>query len=590
MAAIPNNLYDTWEFFYNDWLGGPVQELEDMTAVQIEGGHWQVQVERDTVVLSDNVPQLIIIPNGKAGFYCTPDYANYWWQIEGDTAWKTEFVMLNTDTIASVAADYSTGVVRDFAPGNTTTVGLWAYDQNGDPIPDIDIDAWVQVYGGVPFFDIATGAVTDVTGRTSALITGLSEDASGNPLSNPVKQPMYMQAMSDYGYSVFTSVEIFNVPVQLYLSVEASPIIQEEGETGAESEITITVIDEYGVPQEDFMVEFTIQGGSLSAMSVVTDENGEGVVTYTLPEIALDEDFAVGAVASSVTEIGFGAASAAHAVVAFTPLVLYPPEIAITAPEDGSESDATTVVVSGTVTDVQGIKEVTVKMDDGNLMLATIDGETWSYSYSDVTVGEHTVVVVVYNIHDLSDTDTVSWTTTEPPVENDPPVISNVIPTPGTKIDEVETGTSMVVTCEVTDDHGVAGVNVRINDEEWKVMVLVDVLWTYTFEDLAIGTYDVDIEATDTHGLTDTDVTDFEVEEVIVEPEPEPEEETDYTWLYIAIAVIVIILILVVVMMSRGGEGAPAPEPEPEPEYEEEPEPEPEPEPEAEPEEELEES
>ncbi|GAH70839.1 unnamed protein product, partial [marine sediment metagenome] len=264
---------------------------------------------------------------GKAGFFSTPDYANFWWQINGETAWKTEFVMLKTDTIASVAADFSTGVVRSFAPGDVTSVGLWAYDQNGDPISDIDIDAWVQVYGGVPFFDIESGSVTDVTGRTSATITGLSEDSSGSPLSNPVKQPLYMEAAPDYGWSVFTSVEIFNVPIQLYISVDASPIIQEEGETGAESEITITVIDEFGNPQEEFTVEFTLQGGSLSAMSIVTDENGEGVVTYTLPEILEGEEFAVGAVASSVAEIGFGAASAAHAVVAFTPVVLYPPEV-----------------------------------------------------------------------------------------------------------------------------------------------------------------------------------------------------------------------------------------------------------------------
>jgi hypothetical protein len=591
MAAIPNNLYDTWEFFFDDWLGGPVQELEDMSAVMIEGGHWQVQIERDSVALSDNVPQLIIIPNGKAGFYCTPDYANYWWQINGDTAWKTEFVMQKTNTITSVAAEFSTGVLRDFAPGNVATVDLWAYDQNGDPIPDIDIDAWVQVYGGVPFFDIEAGAVTDVTGMTSATMTGLSEDASSNPLSNPSKQPMYLQAVPDYGWNVFTSVEIFNVPVQLYITVEASPIIQAEGETGAESEITITVIDEYGDPQVGFMVEFTHQGGSLSAMSVVTDALGEGVVTYTLPEILQDEEFSVGVVASSVAEIGFGAASAAHAVVAFTPIVLYPPEIAITAPVDGSESDATTVQVSGTVTDVQGIKEITVKMDEGNLMLGVIDGETWSYTYSDVTIGAHTVVVVVYNIHDLSDTDTVSWTTTEPPEENLPPVIANVLPAPGTKIDEVEAGTSMVVTCDVTDDHGIATVKVRVNDGEWKTMVLgTGDTYAYTFTTLAVGTYDVDIEATDSHGLTDTDVTDFEVEEVVVIPpdDDDDDDETDYTWVYIAIAVIVIVLILVVVMMSRGGGGAPAPEPEAEEEPEAEPEEEPEPE--AEPEEELEES
>ncbi|NIP37443.1 MAG: hypothetical protein GWN18_20970, partial [Thermoplasmata archaeon] len=298
-----NNLFQSWQNVYDWWApAGPQgqgpDDLENMTAVQVTGGHWQVMVERDTVVLADNIPSLLVIPNGKAGFYATPDFSNFWWQIDGDTAWKQEFIMQRTDTITSVMADFSTGVLRPFAPGNTTTVGLWAYDQNGDPISDISIDAWVQVYGASPYFDVTAGGVTDVTGRTSATIIGLSEDGGGGPLSNLAKQPLYMQAAPDYGWSVFTSVEIFNAPIQLYLSIEATPIIQPEEEAAAESEILITVMDENGDPQEGFDVSFTHEGGSLSAMTGKTDADGKLLVTYTMPEIAEGDDFTFGSVAS----------------------------------------------------------------------------------------------------------------------------------------------------------------------------------------------------------------------------------------------------------------------------------------------------
>ncbi len=578
LAAL-GGLYTTWQEAYDDWYGGTVPELENMTAVQISGGHWEVSVERDTVVLSDNVPSLLVIPQGKAGFYVTPDYSNYWWQVEGQTAWKTEFVMERTNTVYSVANDFATGVVRPFAPGDTTTVALWAYDQDNNPVEGVDVDAWVQVYGASPFFDVTPGATTDATGRTSAVVAGLDEDGGGNPLSNPSKQPLYMEVSPDYGWSVFTSVEVFNVPVQLYLSVEASPIIQESEETTT-SEILITVIDEYGDPKADYLVEFTYEGGSLSAPNVTTDALGQGTVTYTMPDIAAEEYFAVGVVASSVSEIGYGAASAGHAMVAFTPVVLYPPVVEITAPEEGTETDATLMLVTGTITDVQGIKEVTVKLDDGNLMLATIDGETWAYTFEDIPIGNHTIVVVGYNTVDLSDTDMVNFTTTEPPVDNEPPEITNVTPTSGTSIEvkKDETG-SMEVTCDVTDDHGVAKVEVKLDDGDWKTMVETNGTWAYTFTALAAGDYDVDIMATDTHGLNDTAETDFKVKEKA----DDVDDDVSYTWLYIVIVIIVILIILVVVMMSRGGGEAPAPEPEPEPE------PVPEPEPEAMPEEKAEE-
>jgi ABC-type transport system substrate-binding protein/protocatechuate 3,4-dioxygenase beta subunit len=570
LAAIPNNLYTTWDFAYNDWYGGVVDELENMTAVQVTGGMWEVSVERDTVVLSDNVPSLLVVPNGKAGFYCTPDYANFWWQMEGETAWKQEFVMQRTNTITSVMAEFDTGVLRPYAPDNEAMVDMWAYDQDGNPVADIDIDAWVQVYGGSPFFDFTAGPVTDAMGMTTATIMGEFEDGGGNPLSNPVKQPMYIQAAPDYGWSVFTSVEIFNVPIQLYLSIEATPIIQAEGETAAEAEILITVVDEGGAPQEGFDVSFTHEGGSLSAMSGTTDAEGKVLVTYTMPEIAEGDDFTFGAVASSVTSIGYGAASAGHALVAFTPTPLFPPTLTITAPVDGSSSDATVVAVTGTMTDVQGIQEVTVKLDDGNLMLATLDGETWSITYEEVTVGEHTIVVVVYNIVGLSDTASVTFTTTEPPVENDPPVTANITPASGTKITEGDDGTEMTVTIDVTDDHGVASVKVRLDEGEWKDMTITTGdTYSYTFTDLAVGTYDVDIEVTDTHGEKVTGELAFEVEEKIVDPpDDDDDDDTDYTWLYIVIVIIIILIIVAAVFMSRGGGAAPAPEPEPEPEPE----------------------
>ncbi|MCK5253962.1 MAG: Ig-like domain-containing protein, partial [Thermoplasmata archaeon] len=310
-----NNVLDTWmesgtTNYYEDWWEADLDDPDtfppfhdSMVAYTVTGGHAQVSVMEDTVVLADNIPSLIMVPMGKAGFYGQPPgFDNFWWEVRGETAWKMEYLMQRTDTVTSVKYDYGTGIVRDFAPGDTSTVGLWAYDQDDNPIAGYEIDGWVQVYGANAMFKITSGGVTDASGRTSATVLGYTHDQSvypekgplgnphqkageftyENPLSNPAKQPMYMQVSAanaaeeaQYGWHVFTSVEIFNVPVQLYLSVEATPIIQEEGETATESEILITVVDEFGDAMEEFFVEFSNEGGSLSAINGTTDSEGK---------------------------------------------------------------------------------------------------------------------------------------------------------------------------------------------------------------------------------------------------------------------------------------------------------------------------
>lgn len=124
----------------------------------------------------------------------------------------------------------------------------------------------------------------------------------------------------------------------------------------------------------------------------------------------------------------------------------------------------------------------------------------------------------------------------------------------------------MTVSCDVVDDIGIASVAVRINEEDWKTMVLGEGdSYSYTFTDLAVGTYDVDILATDSLGLTDEQVTDFEIQK---KDKPD-DDETDYTWLYIVIVIIIILIIVAAVFMSRGGGAEPAPAPPAESEMEE---------------------
>jgi ABC-type transport system substrate-binding protein len=554
-----DGLYTTWQEAYDDWYGGTVDELENMMPMTITGGHAQVVVEEDSVFLADNIPQLIVVPMAKSGFYMTPDYANFWWEMQGETAWKTEFTMQRTNTISSVKYDYGTGIVRPFEPGNTSAVDLWAVDQDGNPIEGVDIDGWVQVYGGSPYFDVTAGAVTDASGMTSATLMGLDEDGGGNPLSNPVKQPMYMQAAADYGWNVFTSVEIFNMPVQLYLSIDSTPIIQEEGDPATTAEIVISVVDETGAAKEGFTVSFGTEGGSVSEESVTTDANGEALVTYTLPDIVEGDPFIFGSVSSSVTEIGYGAASAAQVLVSYKPLVNLLPEITLTSHDlTGYETQATAFTIGGTATDDHGVNTITVALDGGSEMAATMSDDDWSYDLADLTVGTHEAVMTVTDIFDLTASLTMSFEILEPTVIIPAPEFSDISVAEGAEFEEgTDVVFSGVVTGESIDTLTIAldaGAAVALT---WNSTGN----WEHTYTDLAVGDHSVVIKAQNTAGNASEETIGFKMKEKEVEPPDDDDDETDYTWLYIVIVIIIVLIIVAAVFMSRGGGAEPSPAP-----------------------------
>ena len=364
LAAIPDNYFQSWQDVYDSWYGMEVDELEAMRAVSVSNGLWEVSIVQDQMVLGDNVPSLVVIPEGRAGFYATPDYANFWWQVEGETAWRTEFVMGRTNTIHSPKYEFETGILRDLLPGNTTDVDIWVYDHDEDTVANVDVDAFVQVYGGSSFFAIKVAGETSPLGQTSATVTGLTMDGMGNPLVNPVKQPMYIEPDVSYGWNVLTSVEIFNYPVQLYVDLSLSPITSQAVKV---TEVTATarVFDEFGANVSDSTVDFWMDGHSITDD---TDANGEASVTLPIPDIPLGSSFGTWAVRASVTKDGYGAASATHSLLSHSFENLLPVLSDLSIPDTGYETQNTTWNITGRATDDWSLYMVTACLDGGDHM------------------------------------------------------------------------------------------------------------------------------------------------------------------------------------------------------------------------------
>jgi uncharacterized protein YkwD len=88
------------------------------------------------------------------------------------------------------------------------------------------------------------------------------------------------------------------------------------------------------------------------------------------------------------------------------------PQISITSPTDGSTLNSSTVVVTGTVSDSgSGIFWVWVSLDQDECPLAEIQGGSWNYTFSGVSIGPHTLVATTEdNCMNIMDSDPVRIT------------------------------------------------------------------------------------------------------------------------------------------------------------------------------------
>jgi hypothetical protein len=395
----------------------------------------------------------------------------------------------------------------------------------------------------------------------------MTEDGDGNPLSNPAKQPLYIYPSVDYGYTIFTSVEIFDLPVQLYLNLEVTPGVSQSGEV-TEATVKAMVVDETGAKVPDLEVTFNVVegGGTLSGESSTTDANGEAGVSYTIGDLPAGEDFIIETLGSQVVEVGYGAAAAQYSLVSFFFENAAPVLSDFSIDETGYETENTTWSITGKATDDWTIVELTGQLDENDPVDLTRTGDDWEFAMSDLAVGEHNVTIFVEDEWGLNASVTFNFEVLEPTIPNTPPSLSDLTPVAGFKTKETEVN----VTGKAIDAEGLASIKLTLdNGTPVNAMTEGDDFW-YVFTGLTVGEHSVFIEVTDTFGEKVNDTVTFTVEEVVEPPDDDDEEDNTMLWVAIIIIIIIIIVIAVFMMMRGGGEPAPAPEPVPEPEEEEE--------------------
>ena len=257
---------------------------------------------------------------------------------------------------------------------------------------------YVQAYGARPFFTVEVEGTTNASGITNFTVEGNTEDAGGNPLSTIARQPFYLSPdVSGYN-NIFVSTEIFNMPIQLFVELEAdTPIVELTGTSTVT--LTATVTDEYGDSMEGLTVGFTSIAGTLSSEEGTTNSEGKATVTFT-PSIEYGEMFAVSDVSASVSEIGYGAGSATFMVLTYN---ARPAFSEISLPQTGFKTENTTLTITGKVTDPNGISSLNISLDSGSPVSITpaTDG-SFSHTLQNLSVGSHTVVLATMDGNGVS--------------------------------------------------------------------------------------------------------------------------------------------------------------------------------------------
>jgi ABC-type transport system substrate-binding protein len=392
--ALNGGLYTSWDELEADWW---TFVDRSMIAPTFTNGMGYFSLTYDGLVLGDSVPHLMVVPNGLMGFYVTPDFSNFWWTLDGNTTIRSEFATERARSIISTTMSVDTPTMRSLGPDNTSAADAMILDHDNNPVNGASVAFYVQAYGASPFFTAGAAPDTGAAGTTTTTVTAHSEDTGKNPLFNPVRQPLYANPSLTGYASIFTSTEIFNVPIQLFLDLDVETRLEYSAPS---TTITATVTDETGAAMADMSILFSSDMGTLGAENGTTDANGVATVTF---DYAVANGFDIATIQVLVEpKQGYIAAAGSVKVEGFNE----PTTTTVTGPVDGGDYDTDTVTVEGTVDDPEGVTTVQIIVDGGTPINVTVSAGSFSHELTDLAEGSHTITVrAIDDQGDTTDTD-----------------------------------------------------------------------------------------------------------------------------------------------------------------------------------------
>ena len=401
--------WNTWGPNGEYWIAW--EDMSVMTGVEIVDGEFTTSIYGVGVAHSDAISNMFVIPDAIGYFNDT----TYMYQIDGQTALKSEFVIGRSYNAIAPSFDLTNPVMVSKATGfDSTLVLATATDETNTPIEGASVSVFqtassmgalsATAYTVTPYLTQAT----DVDGNAVFTAIGIGRNDLVQPAN--MKADMYVSAKMEGYISISSQTQVFLYTTQTFVSLAPITDIRQIGDVLL---VEATVADINGAPLAYVPVELSVASGTVASPTQTT--NSDGVALF-----AVDTSSIVGAKAAFVAmqAKAAGAGFDLSLATAMVPMQNAPSTISAGYPMDGDEEvDGTNVTFTGSVFDTNGIQAIALTVDGETTVLeGDVGAATWDIEevLGELDDGDHVIVVNATDMLGVSSESTIEFTSVTP--------------------------------------------------------------------------------------------------------------------------------------------------------------------------------
>lgn len=366
----------------------------DISGVDIVGGVYSMTIEGVDLAHLDQAMKVYLCPDSTADF----DWDTYNHVILGETTISSGYGYGRSMAFTAVRYEIADPVLQaKTADFDTTTIDVWAYDENNDVVVGADAAAYQAVrtsFGLTPTAgSVAEIIPTDADGYATWDIVCARYNASSleyDLVPDMTVPIMYIRASVDGTISLLSQTQMIIEPIVKVAFASFEPVLTPQP-LGFTAVVSAVVLDLDGDPVPDLPVMMSASGGMPYNPEAVTD--ADGMVTFAIDTSEVS-DVAAAFVAVDLTTGGGYEASSARTMLA---VVNSAPDVVVSVPGDDQEVVGPNATVLGSVYDMNGLAAATLTVDSGTpIDLLEEDGSTVvlvSEVIAGLAEGEHTITV-----------------------------------------------------------------------------------------------------------------------------------------------------------------------------------------------------
>ncbi len=365
---------------------------DTMIPVDITGGQLSIGIYTQDWAPLDLLSQVFLVPEGYAFFNDTL----LAYQITGPSTISGDYVIGRSYDVVAPNMAISKPIMTAKGVGyDSTSVTVTVMDETNTKLGD----AMTKVYqnslrGNTDYSVFPSGGIKTLTTGSSlgtAVSTIITIGSRGVVTPSSITAQVFAKASVPYHVSIFAQNQVVIHVAQAYVDLEAmTDVVQ----IGSKMLVKATVTNTLGAAVAKLPVELSITGGATVMHSTAIATDLSGVAVFEV------DTSGVSNVKAAFLSIQAKCAGPAYEVGLMTmsvPALNDVPTISVLSPAAGAEVVKKDVVMTASVSDMNGVQTVKVSVDGGAVTAVegTAGDTTWDITLAlgDLSKDEHTITV-----------------------------------------------------------------------------------------------------------------------------------------------------------------------------------------------------